>query len=224
MIGEHFIMKQMIFLNHNIVQGGFSEQAFAVYISLLDLITEQDDRACVSLAQIHFKLTGNTDMTRSERDGLLLGLDQLCEEKLISIVENINKSEFIIDLTQLKYRHRNHEFYDIVYLDEIRKIMNIPDVNNLLLLQYFCVAVSTFDYRHKVGEDSRVVGFQSIDTLAQMCNIHIQSATKYNCILEQNELLFMHHYHVKIKKQGGFITRNRYCRYRNKDFVENLEK
>ena len=217
-------MKQLIFLNHNIVQSGLSEQAFAVYISLLDMINEADDQVYVSLAQIHLKLTGHTMMKRAERDGFLMGLDQLCDEKIISIVEPIGKSEFLVDVSPLKQRYEAHEYYDVVYLDEVRKIMNINDINNLLLLRYFCIAISTFDYQHRIGADSRIMGSQTIDNLAKMCDIHIQSAAKYNRILEANELLFMHHYHVKNKKDGGFKTINSYCRYKNKEFIENLEE
>lgn len=217
-------MLKTLLLNHNIVQSELSDQAFAVYLSLTDMVSEYEDKVYVSLAQIHFKLTGNPKMTRSERDSLLMGLDQLNEEKIISICDYVGKSEFIIDISQLKLRQSSTESYDIVYLDEIKKVMNINDINNLLLLRYFCVAVSTFDYKHKIEGKNRAIGFLSTDRLAEICNIHIQSAFKYNRILEANELLYFCHNRMRNRVNNGFASVNSYCRYKNKEFIENLEE
>ena len=174
----------------------FSNYSLAVYCVLRTL--SQPTRLsiqCVTQEQIEFYLTGQLSNRRRMSDYIKCGINELVENHIIEKNDIVQK-HFILDCTNL-CTNESQEHFVIITFEEVKKIFNVENTNNFLLLKYFCSLIWTISSKITVylenGEyKNRVVGNFTIDYLSELSGIGVRTIIEYNKILEEIGLIYVY--------------------------------
>ena len=91
--------------------------------------------------KLNFYLTGQISGRRRINDYIRCGLNELIDNNIIIKEKEIQK-HYILDCSKLWIDTRNTKFTTITF-SEVRKIFQIENVNNFLLLRYFILLMGT---------------------------------------------------------------------------------
>ena len=174
----------------------FSNYSLAVYCVLRTL--SQPTRLpiqCVTQEQVEFYLTGQLSNRRRMSDYIKCGINELVENHIIEKNDIVQK-HFILDCTNL-CTNESQEHFVIITFEEVKKIFNVENTNNFLLLKYFCSLIWTISSKITVylenGEyKNRVVGNFTIDYLSELSGIGVRTIIEYNKILEEIGLIYIY--------------------------------
>lgn len=174
----------------------FSNYSLAVYCVLRTL--SQPTRLpiqCVTQEQVEFYLTGQLSNRRRMSDYIKCGINELVENHIIEKNDIVQK-HFILDCTDL-CTNESQEHFVIITFEEVRKIFNVENINNFLLLKYFCSLIWTISSKITVYLDNgeyknRVVGNFTIDYLSELSGIGVRTIIEYNKILEKIGLIYIY--------------------------------
>ena len=174
----------------------FSNYSLAVYCVLRTL--SQPTRLpiqCVTQEQVEFYLTGKLSNRRRMSDYIKCGINELVENHIIEKNDIVQK-HFILDCTNL-CTNESQEHFAIITFEEVKKIFNVENTNNFLLLKYFCSLIWTISSKITVylenGEyKNRVVGNFTIDYLSEISGIGVRTIIEYNKILEEIGLIYIY--------------------------------
>ena len=174
----------------------FSNYSLAVYCVLRTL--SQPTRLpiqCVTQEQIEFYLTGQLSNRRRMSDYIKCGINELVENHIIEKNDIVQK-HVILDCTDL-CTNESQEHFVIITFEEVRKIFNVENINNFLLLKYFCSLIWTISSKITVYLDNgeyknRVVGNFTIDYLSELSGIGVRTIIEYNKILEKIGLIYIY--------------------------------
>lgn len=174
----------------------FSNYSLAVYCVLRTL--SQPTRLpiqCVTQEQVEFYLTGQLSNRRRMSDYIKCGINELVENRIIEKKDIVQK-HFILDCTNL-CTNESQEHFVIITFEEVKKIFNVENINNFLLLKYFCSLIWTISSKITVylenGEyKNRVVGNFTIDYLSELSGIGVRTIIEYNKILEEIGLIYIY--------------------------------
>ena len=120
----------------------FSNYSLAVYCVLRTLSQPtQLPIQCVTQEQVEFYLTGQLSNRRRMSDYIKCGINELVENHIIEKNDIIQK-HFILDCTNL-CTNESQEHFAIITFEEVKKIFNVENTNNFLLLKYFCSLIWT---------------------------------------------------------------------------------
>ena len=174
----------------------FSNYSLAVYCVLRTL--SQPTRLpiqCVTQEQVEFYLTGHLSNRRRMSDYIKCGINELVENHIVEKNDIVQK-HFILDCTNL-CTNESQEHFVIITFEEVKKIFNVENTNNFLLLKYFCSLIWTISSKITVylenGEyKNRVVGNFTIDYLSELSGIGVRTIIEYNKILEEIGLIYVY--------------------------------
>lgn len=174
----------------------FSNYSLAVYCVLRTL--SQPTRLpiqCVTQEQVEFYLTGQLSNRRRMSDYIKCGINELVENHIIEKNDIVQK-HFILDCTNL-CTNGSQEHFAIITFEEVKKIFNVENINNFLLLKYFCSLIWTISSKITVylenGEyKNRVIGNFTIDYLSELSGIGVRTIIEYNKILEEIGLIYIY--------------------------------
>ncbi len=138
-------------------------------------------------------------------DYIRCGLNELIDNGII-IKEKETQKHYILDCSKLWIDTNKVKFTSITFT-EVRKIFQIENVNNFLLLRYFILLMGTISssitvFLHNGENKNRVVGNVSIDYLSKLSGISERTIIEYNKLLENNDLLYVY-------RQKDFILDNK---------------
>lgn len=173
-----------------------SNYSIAVYCILHTLcIPTQTYHQCITQQQIEFYLTGQLSGRRRMSDYIRCGLNELIDNGII-IKEDETQKHYILDCSKLWIDTNKIKFTSITFA-EVRKIFQIENVNNFLLLRYFILLMGTISssitvFLHNGENKNRVVGNISIEYLSNLSGISERTIIEYNKLLENNELLYVY--------------------------------
>ena len=174
----------------------FSNYSLAVYCVLRTLSQPtQLSIQCVTQEQVEFYLTGQLSNRRRMSDYIKCGINELVENHIIEKNDIVQK-HFILDCTNL-CTNESQEHFAIITFEEVKKIFNVENTNNFLLLKYFCSLIWTISSKITVylenGEyKNRVVGNFTIDYLSELSGIGVRTIIEYNKILEEIGLIYIY--------------------------------
>lgn len=191
-----------IFIPINILNSSsFSNYALASY-SILKLLTVTTyiDKHYITPAQIEFYLTNKIGKSRRFANYIKCGIDELIDNKVIFKIGEY-KDGYILDCSYLWIQ--DNSIFVIVTYEEIKKVFEIENTNNFLLLKYFIFLMGTISSKIEVYIDgvqskTRVVGTFTIEKLAELSGISKRSIIEYNKLLEECGLLYVY-------RQNDFI-------------------
>ena len=197
------------------------------YVGLRSIYNKEESEAYVSTNLIHYRLCANGNCTRSWKDNILSGIDELVGRGLIKVVEEINKTEIIYDLSGLYFEN---EYFIQIELEDIRRVLSLPcRTDKGALLKYFVVMVGSFSnikYESYTLPKRSFVGFMPISYLAREARISESSAMTYNSILEDNKIIFVYRHPTGYVDDEGMYhnLNNNYGLYEDKKYIRQFAK
>lgn len=196
----------------------------------------------ISVNAMDFYFRQRYDIETRDKKKYVDGLNDLEKHGLIKKISG-KKYEFEYDLQPLyfdpsKTNKENEMWFSVVYSDELSSIMQIDEavtkmnekvsMSKAKLIRYFVNVVSTFlngqEWSYELPDGTStdgVIGFSSVEVLADKSNISKNTVTIYNEILEKEKILYIFRAKDLIVNFDGSITgiTNTYGRYRYKDYV-----
>ena len=208
----------------------FSNYSLAVYCVLRTL--SQPTRLpiqCVTQEQVEFYLTGQLSNRRRMSDYIKCGINELVENHIIEKNDIVQK-HFILDCTNL-CTNESQEHFVIITFEEVKKIFNVENTNNFLLLKYFCSLIWTISSKITVYLDNgeyknRVVGNFTIDYISELSGIGVRTIIEYNKILEEIGLIYIYRQEDFILDKENNIKRlnNIYGRASDIEYITTFAK
>lgn len=189
----------------------FSNYSIAVFCVLQTLsVSLHLYKQCITRNQIEFYLTGQVSKRRRISDYIRCGLQELIDNEIIKKENEIQK-HYILDCSKLWIDVKKDKFTTITF-GEVKKIFQIDNTNNFLLLRYFVLLMGTISSKITVflpnGENkNRVVGNVTIDYLSKLSGISERTIIEYNRVLENAGLLYIYRHGDFIIDDGNNIKR-----------------
>lgn len=179
----------------------------------------------VNGSSIYYSLSGNICISQYIINEFNNGIVGLNSKDILIITQNNNNTDFEVDLSKFNISNTKENYYTIVSVDEILKIINSGEKYRFKILRYFLYLVSTFMCSSKdkyVPPISHRSGNQMIIDLGFK---NVKTAYRYNEILQNLGLIYVY-------KAGDFLEvtdkndirsiksiSNTYGRYKDKDII-----
>ena len=183
-------MKNLFIIKRITEDKTISDEAFIVWCGLRNIMTSVKEYF-ISFNLISYSVW-NRVPTRREIESVKRGFNELVNKEYIKVIDNFNKSDFIVDLSALYYEKGSEYFSDLTE-EEMHKIMNIDYQGNCKLLRYFTCQIGSFNRSDSVREMYKgKIGGMGLDYFANMINITKPTVIAYNNILMNNKILYVH--------------------------------
>jgi hypothetical protein len=149
------------------------------------------------------------------------GIHKLADIKIVDILDE-DGYDFILDLSCLYIgdSKSTKEYYTIIDLSEVHKIMQCSNVQVFFMLRYFVYLMFSC---YKIKNDSGYtgIGYDSIESMHDFLGYDDNSIMKYNDLLTDLQLIYI--YKSKdayLDNDGNYINiSNTYGRFKDKDTV-----
>lgn len=227
---EHFIknrgvIKLELKLKEIFCKRNLSGYELAIYCVLLSLLKPDDYILYVHTEMIEMEVMNSTTIPKRLISMIKESLESLIEKLSLTVIEvSKNKKKYILDCRSLYIA--NNEPYISLTTQELRKILDIENVNNFILLKYFVSLIEIIndskESKHKVEKEKRNVQCKSISiqTIAEVTHLNPKTIFEYNRALEIAELLYIDQKnYVSVSKGSGerFYRMNVYKRNNEND-------
>ena len=224
-----FLGKQII------VKKGMSANGIVAYMALRKIMdsnillkSKEDTAVCVSANALSFSLVGVNTVDKQFISALWIGIEELVEAGVISIVLDLStkySNEAIIDLENLYFDSKNDEFI-IVSDDEIKKILLLDEAvkRKISMVRYFSVLISTMDWSLNVLKRYRgKVNHMPQSYIAELADISEKTMQRYNDVLVTAHIIYVYKSNDKIKYKSTNTLKqinNCYSRYLDWELCE----
>lgn len=212
-----------IYIEKNILfNKDMSDNAICVYAALRYFCKNDLSEYYVNVNHVAYILL-ERDAVRREMELIRDGLKTLEKLGLIKTVKKRTSFDFIMDLSKINYDIDKDGYYVVLYLSELRKIMNIKNISKGTILKYFITICSRFDNSKNIDEKYRNKFVKiSLESLAKLSCIPYRTCIRYTKLLEDNKIIFPHRLKstpsMSIESKDDLV--NVYCRYENKKICE----
>lgn len=240
---KNYRLIQKVFLLNSVIRDDtISDYGILVYCYLRAIQRADINWHYISINAMDYYFRQTYEVETRDKKKYVDGLNDLEQHGLIKKISG-KKFDFEYDLQPIyfdptKTNKENGMWFSVVYSNELSSIMQIdeiiptkPDekltISKAKLIRYYVNVVSTFmngrEWSYKLEDGTRtdgVVGFSSIEALANMANISKDTVTEYNKLLEKAKILYVFRAKELYLIDGDIsgIT-NTYGRYKYKDFV-----
>lgn len=157
-------------------------------------------------------------------DYIKCGINELTDNQIVEKIDMIQK-HYILDCSNLCLNDQK-EHFTIITFNEVKKIFEVENINNFLLLKYFTSLMWTISSKITVylenGEyKNRVVGNFTIDYLSELSGIAVRTIIDYNKILEEIGLIYVYRQNDFVIDKENNIKRlnNIYGRASDIDYI-----
>ena len=201
-----------------------SNEAIFVYLAINSII--YDAYKCfLSYNRIGMEIF-EKECTATEKRVIKKGFNELVDKGFIEILCDINGHDFLCNVPKIK--EYNKEYIHLsIKKSELKKIMNMDNINKIRILRYFILLTGTFDGSHDTEEKYRFkIGKLSVKSISTILGISVATVIKYNKILEQEHILYISRNRIKNKTVGtvsGVVFNqdvNTYSRYEDKGLCD----
>lgn len=226
-----------IFLNKKIIADlKLSNDVIGAYIALKKIHYSMDKKEYfVSLNLLMYELFGNCNYNRSDYKHISDGLSELIKNKLVSVVEKVTSSEWIIDLSGLVIdtKKKGDEYFTAITDEDLYFIMNYASENGkrgidrLAFVRYFINLIGSINFHQGIYLDAagtkktNFVGYMSQEYLYKLSGISKNTLIKFNEILESNEIIYFYHHNKNKQEDDGSYraVTNHYGRYKDREDI-----
>lgn len=215
-------MSNIILLQKDIINK-LDDDELCVYLAV-KYIAKQEKECFITYGHIDYVLFGR-EGTRAEKAIVSSGLKKIVDKKYINIISTIRGYGYVCDAANLNV-YDKVQYYASLTHTELQKIISIDGCNRYNLLRYFLVIVGTFVADKQCDDKYRFkVGYMPRSYIAEMSNIDIATADKYNKILEDNHLIYVARRKTyDNKSQVANWQTNIYSRYQDNKLCEEYAK
>lgn len=226
-----------IYLNKKIISDlKLSNDIIGAYVALKKIHYSMDKtKYYVNINMLLFELFGNCNYNRSDYKHISDGLLGLIKNKLVTVVNKVSSSEYIVDLSALVIDRKKNkdDSFTIITEEELYFIMNYSSENGkrgidrLAFIRYFINFVGSINFHQGIYSDAAgtqktdFVGYMSQEYLYRLSGISKNTLIKFNEILESNKIIYVYH-HKKNKQMEDDSYRavtNHYGRYKDKEDI-----
>lgn len=199
----------------------------AAYCAIKTLLYSYEEKEiCTNADILSYQLIKDTQPPRRFLQKIKTGYEELLEQGIINKVGSNSKYD-VLDCSNL-FITEDTDYFTIVTYDEVLRIFQIKNVNNLILLKYFIFLIGTISstidvYLDPIQHKCRVVGNLTIDYISQLSGIGSRSIIEYNKILEKENLIYVYRQcDFIINEDNGEITTlpNVYGRPADKVYID----
>lgn len=222
-----------IYLSNAIVTDlQYTDADVATYAALKSLHINSRETQVVTYNMLAYELFGNKNCTRTMLDAIKVSFNKIVEYGLISVTEELSKTEFVVDMSKLYFNFKEDgTYYTVVKDNEIHTIMNLDNrMDKFKLLRYFIAVMSTVNKKYGVYYEqeykNNFVTEMSQEYLCSLMGINYKSNFKliqqYNDVLEEEKIMYIYrHDEMKRDKVTGQIKSftNCYGRYEDKNWI-----
>ena len=204
-----------------------TDSEFAVYVALRSIYISKRTTQFVSYNMLAYELFGHSDYTTTAHRHISNGLNNLIKKGLVSVVNNLSKTEFELDMNKLYFDFDDDgEYYTVIKRDEVHKIMNIENkMDKFKLLRYFITCLRTLCRTQGTKIKKGIVGFMPIEYLCDLMGVSFDTNFKlllqYNKVLEDNKIMYIYHHQNMRRTIKGQVHSlpNHYGRYEDMDEI-----
>lgn len=226
-----------IYLNKKIISDlKLSNDIIGAYVALKKIHYSMDKtKYYVNINMLLFELFGNCNYNRNDYKHISDGLLGLIKNKLVTVVNKVSSSEYIVDLSALVIDRKKNkdDSFTIITEEELYFIMNYSSENGkrgidrLAFIRYFINFVGSINFHQGIYSDAAgtqktdFVGYMSQEYLYRLSGISKNTLIKFNEILESNKIIYVYH-HKKNKQMEDDSYRavtNHYGRYKDKEDI-----
>lgn len=188
-------IKNEVLFNKNL-----GDKAIAIML-LMSGLRSDFNKTVISVDQISYYLYGKMKFNQKNTDTVKQSIKELISEKVLTPIE-CEKNRYEFYTSDLSVGTDGN--FTLISIDEFEKLKD-----NLKLLRFFLVVVSTINNKDKVG-------FNTYEQLAEKSHIDISTVGVYNKILQERELLFIYNEYQFV---NGQQSANTYGRIIDKELV-----
>lgn len=180
----------------------------------------------ISYAMLEYTMFGHEEATRSQRESIISGFQELVEREIITVIRKTRDNGFLCDVSKL-YSYDQHIHYSSVTFDEYQKILQLDEnVPNFKLLKYFVELMGTLNASRSIDSKFRFkIGDRDTRCIASLSGISRTTLFKYNEILKKHHLLYITQRKARVNKkvESGELynqATNAYSRYKDRKECE----
>ncbi len=189
----------------------YKKEELPVRLILTILPHDKDKIILTSIDEIGYYMTGRFLDSQDDKRLIVMikeGIQFLIDSGEIICIEK-NKNNYILDGDSCKVDIKKFNF-TIIELWELQKIMSLG-INGLGVLQFFLNLIGTINYTQNGNKSFNL----SQENMCDYWGTNYMTINKYNTILEELELIYIHKPNLR-KKDGTFHkVNNCYGRYRD---------
>ena len=221
-------MKKQFILNHRTFadlskNDNITENGIYTYLCLKPLVNNHWSYLHTNVTELNFVLSDvDISNNKSQKDCIKAGLNELEQAGLIKIISN-NKYDYKLDLEGMieEYDKDTPNPYTVFPIDAFRK--TLKDCKNKKTI-FKCLSGFYYELTHNeitADTDGSEMWFFNVEreSLAESCEVSVQSLDKYLRILQENEIIYTYKYNYKYRDSGKQLT-NAYGEYKNKDEID----
>lgn len=205
-----------------------SNEAIATYVALRSIQgSNQKKTIYVSPKSLCFELYGDMYRTRNDIEKIKIGLYQLDDVNLITILKEDGKSGYILDISNLYESNPEIDYHCYIFRSEILAIFTITkSFDRYSILRYFLCLIGSINTKASIGRGDNAkknfVGMISIQYLAHQAMITDKTALQYNALLEGLHLIYFERSGTyRITKDGSTKTQPaHYGRWKDAAFIK----
>ncbi len=210
-----------MFLKREIIESeNLTEKGISVYVALRRIMQKDINEYFVSYNMIAYQLTGAGKNKRAVIDSVKEGLQELIDNNLMSVVEEVGKSEFVLELSRICL-NAEEDYFIKIEEEEVHKIFSIEDkTDKFKALRYFVAMIGTFNN----AEGYSKVGYMAQDYFISKKIISKTQVYVTTKVLEDNGLIFVYRSKKMIIDVNGSIKKitNCYGRAKDEQFITNF--
>ena len=210
----------ILFLKREIIESeNLTEKGVSVYVALRRIMQKDINEYFVSYNMIAYQLTGAGKNKRAMIDSVKEGLQELIENNLVPVVEEVGKSEFVLELSQICLSAE--DYFIKIEEEEVHKIFSIEDkTDKFKALRYFVAMIGTFNN----AEGYSKVGYMAQDYFVSRKILSKTQVYVITKVLEDNGIIFVYRSKKMIIDVNGSIKKitNCYGRAKDKQFITNF--
>lgn len=226
-----------IYLSKKIISDlQLSNDIIGAYIALRKIHHSMDKtKYYVTINMLLYELFGNCHYNRGDYKHIADGLTGLIENELITVVDKVSISEYIVDLSELVIDRKKNEDdrFTIITDEELYFIMNYSSENGkrgidrLAFIRYFINLVGSINFNQGIYTDAsgtqktNFVGYMSQEYLYKLSGVSKNTLIKFNEILESNHIIYVYHHNKnkQMKDDSYRAVTNHYGRYKDKEDI-----
>ena len=217
-------MKKQFVLNHRTFadlskNDNITENGIYTYLCLKPLVNNYYTYLHITVTELNSVLSDADIIKRpKQQDIIKQGLKELEAAKYIKIIST-KKNDFELDVEGMVEEYSKDNPFTIYEVDAFKQALK--DNNGYkTIFKYLSNYFYKVTHNEMSADDSELYYFNADrESLAKDCELSVRSIDKYNDILVNNEIIYIHKYNYKYCDSGKQLT-NAYGLYKNKDEIE----
>ena len=196
-----------------------TENGIYTYLCLNPFVNKNCTYLPINIVKLN-SILSNDDISHNtkQKDCIRTGLKELEQAELIKIISN-NNNDYELDLEGMVEEYSKDNPYTVFPIDSFRQVLKDCH-NKKTIFKYLSNYFYKLTHNEKSADNSELYYFNADrESLAKDCELSVHSIDKYNDILVDNEIIYIHKHDYKYTDSNKQVP-NAYGLYKNKDKID----